>query len=254
MLQVVGNLLSLQGIFVSPPQVNAPLWSLSYEAWFYILAGGIGAVAAQRSSTTLAKIIVVLSLAVFLKLSVIYLFCWLLGALAYHSPLQRLSPIQTALALIVTSAGIVGSQLTSGSLSLAIPEWLTSHLDRNFMEFLLAAGIALLVRNLCTISENSHSMSLFGRTGSWLASFSYTLYLTHYPVLFLFKEIGITRQSEITVVSLGYWGLLVVCCLIVSYGFFWLFESRTANVRHWLRRYILGAQVGSKLSYSQTEK
>ncbi|MDR0605993.1 MAG: acyltransferase family protein, partial [Bacteroidales bacterium] len=36
-LQLIGNLFSLQGIFVS--SATAPLWSLAYEVWFYVLIG-----------------------------------------------------------------------------------------------------------------------------------------------------------------------------------------------------------------------
>ncbi|MBY5938043.1 acyltransferase family protein [Marinobacter nauticus] len=253
-MQIFGNLFSLQGIFVSPLQINAPLWSLSYEVWFYILAGGIGAVAVGGGSKALAKIIVVFSLAVFLKLEAVYLFCWLLGALAYHHPLRRLSPTQTVLALVMTGAGVIGSQITSGTQFLDITNWLVPFVDDALAEFLLAAGIALLVRNLCTISEYSQTMSLFGRTGSWLASFSYTLYLVHYPILFSFKELGFARESQITLETLSYFGLLVVGCLLVSYGFYWLFERRTDTVRHWLRKHINSPQVNSATSYSQIQK
>ncbi|MDR1543302.1 MAG: acyltransferase [Prevotellaceae bacterium] len=38
-LQLIGNLFSLQGIFVHP--ATAPLWSLAYEVWFYILMGSL---------------------------------------------------------------------------------------------------------------------------------------------------------------------------------------------------------------------
>lgn len=41
-LIIIGNLLSLQGVIV-PPSVE-PLWSLSYEVWFYIFIGCIGVI------------------------------------------------------------------------------------------------------------------------------------------------------------------------------------------------------------------
>ncbi len=34
----VGNLFSLQGVFV--PIVSGPFWSLAYEVWFYVILGG----------------------------------------------------------------------------------------------------------------------------------------------------------------------------------------------------------------------
>jgi peptidoglycan/LPS O-acetylase OafA/YrhL len=47
-LQLTGNLLSLQGIFVG--SATAPLWSLAYEVWFYILIGSL-AVFINRKNT-----------------------------------------------------------------------------------------------------------------------------------------------------------------------------------------------------------
>ena len=252
-LQIIGNLLSLQGIFVSPLQVNAPLWSLSYEVWFYVLAGSIGTIAVGQRSAALARIVAILSLAVFLKLAAVYLFCWLLGALAYHQPLRRFSVTQTILALAIVGAALIGSQITSGTQSITMPVWLVLYLDRALVEFMLAAGIALLVRNLCTISEPSQTMSSFGRTGSWLASFSYTLYLVHYPMLYIIEELGFVRETEITPESLSYFGLMVVTCLLASYGFYWLFERRTANVRRWLRKRLSSPQVGSEMPRSQVQ-
>jgi len=41
-MQVVGNMTGLNGVVVSGLPNNAPLWSLAYEIWFYVLAGAIG--------------------------------------------------------------------------------------------------------------------------------------------------------------------------------------------------------------------
>jgi len=46
-LQLIGNLFSLQGIFVS--SATAPLWSLAYEIWFYILIGSFAVLISRKT-------------------------------------------------------------------------------------------------------------------------------------------------------------------------------------------------------------
>ena len=51
---VLANLASLQGVISPPLKGNGPLWSLSYEVWFYIFIGAIG-LACQRKVLTLVN-------------------------------------------------------------------------------------------------------------------------------------------------------------------------------------------------------
>lgn len=72
--RVIGNLFSLQGIWCNS-QVEV-LWSLSYEVWFYILAGCAGFLIMQKRGSrtkTTGYILLGLSLLVFTKLDTHYL-------------------------------------------------------------------------------------------------------------------------------------------------------------------------------------
>src|SRR3569832_160361 len=48
--QIAGNAIGLNGIAVDTLALNAPLWSLAYEIWFYILAGTVAIVCVGRGS------------------------------------------------------------------------------------------------------------------------------------------------------------------------------------------------------------
>ncbi|MEG2062513.1 MAG: acyltransferase family protein, partial [Kiritimatiellia bacterium] len=82
-LEFIGNLFSLQGVFVS--SVVEPLWSLSYEVWFYIMLGAIACFVLQRNRVCRYGALFVLLICsyIFYKLQAIYLFIWVLGALGY---------------------------------------------------------------------------------------------------------------------------------------------------------------------------
>lgn len=81
----IGNLLCVQGVLTG--FVFGPLWSLSYEVWFYILMLGIALVWTAKRTWTLKTevglIILLISLMVFTKLEATLLFVWLLGAIAF---------------------------------------------------------------------------------------------------------------------------------------------------------------------------
>jgi peptidoglycan/LPS O-acetylase OafA/YrhL len=47
-VEVAGNLMSLQGVFVQPLNTNYALWTLSYEVWFYILCGAVAVMVSER--------------------------------------------------------------------------------------------------------------------------------------------------------------------------------------------------------------
>jgi hypothetical protein len=60
--------------------VNAPLWTLAYEIWFYVLGGALAAIAARkRPMIALAALSV--ALLVFSKLDARYFLYWLIGGL-----------------------------------------------------------------------------------------------------------------------------------------------------------------------------
>ncbi|MDC1505565.1 acyltransferase family protein [Winogradskyella sp.] len=83
LIELVGNLFSLQGILVKPLSGNAPLWSLSYEFWFYLLLFFVGGMLLSKVKNWVWFLGIVLVLIVFTVLNAAYLFCWIIGAAVY---------------------------------------------------------------------------------------------------------------------------------------------------------------------------
>jgi len=231
--EYLGNFVSLQGVLVAPVHTIGSIWSLSYEVWFYILAGALAVVLLQRQKpSSLALVLLLASLAIFGQLSAVLLFCWALGALIYLFPHPNFSGAEFGfgLVLLVLGAGLI--QISSSSNFL--------HGLNRFPiigpigQLTLSSGIALLLRNLCTFSTTPANAPSFARLGTQLAAFSYTLYLTHYPVMIAMERMGYTRQTGISGHTLALYGVRVLLSLVISYGFYLVFERNTPAVRRFL--------------------
>lgn len=232
---LVGNLAGLQGIAVDPFGLNRPLWSLAYEIWFYVLAGAIGVGAVHRGLHLRAAAAVVLVAALFTILSPTFLFCWLIGALAWVRRPSRLSPAMACLAAALIVYGVAGveagmeSRTVKGpSIVAFLPPWGVAHL-------LLSTGMALLIQQLVAWTPRAAWLAAIERVGTPLGAFSYTLYLVHYPVIrAIVPHLG-GRLERVDARSLGSVALLTAASVAVSVVLYFLFERHTGRVRGWLR-------------------
>jgi peptidoglycan/LPS O-acetylase OafA/YrhL len=121
-VEIVGSFFSVQGIFVSTTH-NPPLWSLSYEVWFYLMMGCIMTISITKkgnSKSIFPFLILSLCMLVFMKLNPLYLFIWFMGAFAYLLPRENISykNIKIPLLLILLCFSFILSQSVSDSRSI----------------------------------------------------------------------------------------------------------------------------------------
>ena len=233
---MVGNALGLQGIFFKSFAHNEPLWSLSYEVWFYVIIGSLGVILTAGSRPRMVAFsTLVMGFAVFTKLSPNFLLCWLLGAFSYFliSERKRYGLMIAALLLAVSGAAI--SQLQSESLSLSRNTLLSFLPCRNIATLIESAGIGLLIASICRIQPASQVMVRVDKLGTTLAAFSYTLYLTHYPILGLWEHFIPERSPSFTAISFAIFVAKICSCLLVGWLLYLPFEAKTSVVRGWLR-------------------
>lgn len=221
-----GNFFCLQDILVPPIGDNRPLWSLAYEVWFYVIIYSIGRQVAHKSIDPISFILLVLFFMVFTKLSIQYLACWLIGAMFYIRPHSLSNRSGLVAAGFVSLFSIVGLQLTSGGyLQMADSPTL-----RAGLEILLAGGAGLACVTLVKLRSNR--ISNFAPS---LAAFSYTLYLTHYPLLVALRKSGWNLISVLNARAFGLFILAVAICLIVAWLLYLVFERNTGKVRSFLK-------------------
>ena len=231
------NLLCLQGVFGESFGGNAPLWSIAYEFWFYVLAGSLGEFWRSRGNnrvrTTLALLTTGTCFVLFTILSSTYLFCWILGGMASCLPQLRRSLVVAAVAAVV--GAVIAIQAQFGSLSIDTTHWATKLPRMPVLELIMAGSVGVILNQLIRLTPRSTLAKRLDQLGSRMASFSYTLYLVHYPVLAVTAFYWLPRSDRISMKSVG--SLLVGCTISVCVAlvFFYLFERNTSRLRHWVR-------------------
>lgn len=236
-LQWSGNLFQLQGILIKPLEGNPSLWTLAYEVWFYILAGSVGMIASHFFvPTSLRRLVFATTLALFsgwclAVLDTSYLFCWLMGAVASIAPLKefRRSGIITGILFIAA-----GTFLTEPSLRTILPGYVDPVVFGKLGNMLVGIAIAFWLPCLQRLGDRMNG-NRFITWGTPLAAFSYTLYLTHYPLLLVMRTWHAPFDSMSAGTLLLYCAKLVIC-MMVAWAFYLMFERHTAVVRNWVQR------------------
>lgn len=232
------NIAQLQQVAGPSFAGNDALWSLAYEVWFYVIGGAFAlACTGSPGARTPALIVGVAGLALFVKLLPIYLLCWLIGAIAYAAA-ESTRPIRY---------GLFGAALFVGGVILSQYAFLTVPADyiatvgsdakatplRQIAFLVMCSGCALLL-NTCASSAPRGIWARIEALGVPLAAGSYTLYLTHYPVLALCEKFDPDKHAAVNTAALISFGIRLVASGIVAYVMYRLFESRTSQVRRWI--------------------
>lgn len=234
---LTGNLFGLQGVLVDNYGHNEPLWSLSYEIWFYVIAGALAvAITGKKWARLCAVGSLVISVAVFTKLSPWLLLCWSIGALASFTG-PRWQPKFAALAgLSLALAGAAISQLQSGTNVVALKGLSGLLPSRDLALILESLGVGILLGAIVRLPPAAPLMTSIEGAGPKLAGFSYTLYLTHYPLLSLWEHFSPVKHTELNAGSLLAFGMKITSCIALALAAYRLFESRTDMVREKLRK------------------
>lgn len=232
------NLAQLQQVAGPSFAGNDALWSLAYEVWFYVIGGAFAlACTGSVGVRTPSLIVGVLGLVVFTKLLPIYLLCWLIGAIAYAAA-ESTRSIRYGLC---GAALFVGGVILSQYAFQAVPADYIAQAGfdakatplRQVAFLAMCLGCALLLNS----ATNGAPRGIWARIealGVPLAAGSYTLYLTHYPVLTLCEKFDPNKHTAVDTAALVSFGIRLVASGIVAYVMYRLFESRTSQVRRWM--------------------
>ncbi|MGH9731326.1 MAG: acyltransferase family protein, partial [Candidatus Acidiferrales bacterium] len=221
----VGNLFYLQGILVEPFGSNAPLWSLSYEFWYYIIfpLALCALVKRYRPSARIAYLVLAILATWFAGYTIaLYFLVWLLGGAIAISRAVKWSPVRFSGAMIAMTILFV---LVLG-LSVAHP------LNSPFlMDAIVALAFGLWIYAVVEAPEKPMP-AFYAQPARLFAGFSYTLYLTHFPIVFLLRSriIG-SRVWNLTFIHFVYVLLITAVATIVAYLLALGTETKTAVAR-----------------------
>ena len=233
---LLGNILAMQGVCCDVFSHNAPLWSLSYEIWFYVLIGAIAVILCNAWRARRVSVIVLLiSLAIFTRLNAALLGCWLLGAFCFFLVSDQKNRGFLIVGLCIGLLGMLLSQLQADSLSFSKNGLLRFFPSRDVSSLIESVGIGFFIASICILVPRGKTMIAVEDLGTKLAAWSYTLYLTHFPVLLLIEHFYPERYHAISGFTILLFTLKVTACLVTAWSLYLPFEARTPQIRGWLR-------------------
>lgn len=226
--ELLSNMTGFGGITAPVLKANAPLWSLTFEIWFYIFGGALAYMAATRRSLA-AILVAIVSIEVFTIIGANFLLFWALGAATTLVIDISYRKAAFVAGLTLALAGMAASQLATASKSIDA----VGYISQASAETVICSGICLMLPLMYAASTNSALHLLKGPAG-FVGGMSYTLYLVHYPVLNALN-VALPRANEITGLSVLYFLVRIAVCSAVALTFYAVFERQTPAVRRWLR-------------------
>jgi peptidoglycan/LPS O-acetylase OafA/YrhL len=229
----LGNLFFLQGIGGIPTfGSNAPLWSLSYEFWYYMLFPVVVSAYLARGRARWALAAVGALIVAFIGQTIFtYYLIWLLGVALVVGAL-RLGPRRQSL---TPSALIPAGLLFALGLVVGQRHLLPITAADGFLGIACAIFLAAILMQRGTAQWNSRFGRFYGQVARRLASCSYTLYLVHLPFLVFLRAAfssTVPWRPDAPHLGLG----LVIGLAVLSYALVVasLTEARTEQLRHWV--------------------
>lgn len=227
----LGNLFFLQGILTSTFGSDGPLWSLSYEFWYYMLFP-LAFFALRRQTKTTPRLLCIALFAAIAFLVrgpiLLYFSVWLAGALLHRIP-QLTLPQSSA------------ARLRWLAVLLAIPVFLAIGKQKLVSEGVGDAGIAIMSFLVLWCLLSARNVPAPQGSGVPLirvsARFSYSLYTLHLPLLLLLKSViqGNRRWTPSPLLFLLALAPLALT-IIYAYAVASLTEFHTDTLRRWLER------------------
>ncbi|WP_424767006.1 acyltransferase family protein [Paenibacillus sp. sgz302251] len=237
----IGNLFFLQNIFTGVYGSNAPLWSLNYEFWYYMLFPILLLIVSYNKSKfvklfyLLVAIIIIFTIAIRMNT---YFIVWLIGTLVLLLPrinflIRGFIPVIALILLL--GAMIVRPLMMTGRLF--TESWTE---DLFVVDLFLGLAFGFLVYTLLhNISDKIKNIELkrLGKIANLISSFSFSLYLIHYPIINTLYYWGANNGFtglQPNIISIVLEVLLVILICIIAFFFSRLTETRT----HILRKFI----------------
>lgn len=230
-LLFVGNLFFLQGVLVHIYPYNGPLWSLAYEFWYYMMFPLLlfGLAPSTRLLRRACCLMLLIGMWVLCgKIISLYFLLWLMGVAVYWLPVR----------LNETSARRITPWLCIAFLGFNV--WVVAFpFDMTASDFCTGVCFSLLLWVLVQFRKPA-GFSLYRSASTRLSAMSYTLYVSHFPLLLFLSTCMITfwpnRPTGVAALALlaGAYAAVFAICYAIYCGF----EAHTTAVRKWASQWL----------------
>lgn len=219
--------------------LNVPYWSLAYEVWFYAIFAAGYFLSGSRRLVWIGVLAIVAGWRIILLMPI-----WLMGAALarYGSRWQPRGAGAFLLGCLALAAMIASDALSEQARYASFLIHSPFGYDENFSEYflsdyLMGLAIAAMFVALRPLAERSGvGLERMRRPIKWLAGFSFSLYLLHWPILSALAMLGVSVGTNPFAFGAMIAGILAFCALSAQ-----LTEYRSRDIRSWLtRRTIMG--------------
>lgn len=180
--------------FSASPPINGPLWSLSYEFWYYVIFG----LFFYRSQKWIAIVWLLFACMVAGPKILVMMPIWLLGNLAYriHNPIKRKSVLWLLVLIGISLAMVLACVLPSFPFQLGTAPFFFA--AQFLTDFAIGIFIALALWALpgyhhIAVQDKGNKIIKFVRK---FADLTFPLYVLHEPLLVLFRSVSKTKLHD----------------------------------------------------------
>lgn len=237
-LSFIGNLLGLQTFLVPNFGGNYALWSLTYETWYYVqfpllalVLFGHGRFKRVACAAAFVALVIVLP-----GMISMYFLLWLLGAAFSRIELHCGNGLRLALGLL--TIGLFSYYRLTSNYNALVP-------DSFVQDMICSAPLLLLLSSLNQrVDPSSPRFMRINGIATFFSEFSFTLYVTHLPLIFLAMHIGARtfgRDQLNPYAPLDYlwYGALLLGLIGFAYVFYLAFERNTFRIRRAIKDWLL---------------
>lgn len=234
-LDLVGNALFLQTILVYPLGTNGALWSLSYEFWYYLLFPLPLLARGGSRARSIAMVVVVAAILLLIGARItLYFPIWLLGSMVYAAPkIKGWTRVHSR--VITLGSAALFMLLVAFTHTSRFEEWSSGSETVN--DYVTALSCAALLYVL-TLNQAPSSHARYQQLSRTLAGFSYTLYVTHLPLLVFIRGALPASPRLPSASNYSLVLILMLTCVAFAYLVSRITEARTDDVRRAVMRLI----------------
>jgi peptidoglycan/LPS O-acetylase OafA/YrhL len=225
----IGNLFFAQDLFTKTTSCNETLWSLTNEFWYYFLGLLFTILWLNYNWVLLTLTLGIISMIALVDQVdnhhiLFYFPMWAVGiSLFWSNKLLPWAPPARICGLVFIAVLLISRSHLLDPLYVLV-------------DFLLAAALCLFL-----VSVQGRQVSpLAPQTGKWLAGFSYSLYLVHWPITKILhhKTSGFQNLNSHEFLSFVIFFGVIIACTVCAYLMSLCTEYQTPRVRKILKRSI----------------